>query len=421
MTRRKASARTGFTLIEVIVVIAIIAVLMGMLLPAVQSARESARNTQCKNNLKQIGLALGNHASTADSLPPGIAASAWRSIEIVNTGTDSSDDPNAGFYEWTSFLHMLLPRLEEQDYYNNLRAPLFRLAPPTAAVEPRATKIVVGGTTTVWSDGLRNFPAISGQPLPPLLCPSDNVTGPLWQTPTAGDVGDRNQFDVPMRLAKSNYLGMFSGVSVFEALALVSAFAPTPPTLASEPLMTQPHLQKRLLPLRPRASFNRRGVFGFSVGVRTQAIRDGLANTIAVSEYLRGTSEADGRGAIWFNLAGMQMLQAAESPNAPVADTLYGTASTTADWGCSSGSPNNQPGMNLPCVGGSAGREPGIDGAAAARSRHRGGVNALFCDGHVQFIADSIESYVDLSKKPPDYGTWQRLAWIDDGLPVDPP
>ena len=418
MTSRKASGRTGFTLVEVIVVIAIIAVLMGMLLPAVQSARESARNTQCKNNLKQIGLALGNHATTADSLPPGIAASAWRSIAITrHADSDSSDDPNAGFYEWTSFLHMLLPRLEEQDYYDHLRAPLFRLAPPTQAVQDSpGSSTLIGGVTTIWIDGTTNFPAISGQPLPPLLCPSDNATGPLWQTPSAADAEKRNRFVVPMRLAKSNYLGMFSGTNVFEALALVTAFAPPPPTLPSEPLMTQPHLQKRLLPLRPRASFNRRGVFGFSVGLRTQAIRDGLANTIAVSEYLRGTSEADGRGAIWFNLAGMQMLQAAEGPNAPVADTLYGTASSTADWGCASGSPNNQPAMNLPCVAGSVSQNPGIDGAAAARSRHRGGVNALFCDGHVQFIADTIDS----STTAP-YGTWQRLVWIDDGLAVEPP
>ena len=311
---------------------------------------------------------------------------------------------------------MLLPRLDEQDYYDHLRAPLFRLAPPTAAVKPGAEQIVVGGNTTVWVDGTTNFPAISGQPLPPLLCPSDNVTGPLWLTPTAGDVGDRNrnQFVFPMRLAKSNYLGMFSGVSVFEALALASAFTQTPPV---EPPVTQEHMQKKLLPLRPRtAIFNRRGVFGFSVGVRTQAIRDGLANTIAVSEYLRGTSEADGRGAIWFNLAGMQMLQAAEGPNSPAADTLYGTASSTADWGCASGSPNNQPAMNLPCVAGSVSPNPGIDGAAAARSRHRGGVNALFCDGHVQFIADTIDS----STTAP-YGTWQRLVWIDDGLAVEPP
>jgi prepilin-type N-terminal cleavage/methylation domain-containing protein len=63
--------RKGFTLIELLVVIAIIAVLIALLLPAVQQAREAARRTQCKNNMKQIGLALHNYESTFSCWPPG--------------------------------------------------------------------------------------------------------------------------------------------------------------------------------------------------------------------------------------------------------------------------------------------------------------------------------------------------------------
>ncbi|HEY0983467.1 DUF1559 domain-containing protein [Schlesneria sp. T3-172] len=93
----KRKTNRGFTLIELLVVIAIIAVLIALLLPAVQQAREAARRTQCKNNLKQIGLALHNYHDTYNTFPPG----------------------GIGMFHY-SWLVSILPQMEQSNVFNRI-------------------------------------------------------------------------------------------------------------------------------------------------------------------------------------------------------------------------------------------------------------------------------------------------------------
>lgn len=189
--------RRGFTLIELLVVIAIIAVLIALLLPAVQQAREAARRSQCKNNLKQLGLALHNYHDSLNVFPPG-GVSQGDCGAYTSAGRANSKVLNHS--GWV----MLLPYFDQAPLYNQwVLTAATRDATTTYGSAPAT---VDGGPQTVMGPNsavLANA-ALSKTAIDVLRCPSqpaidEFVADTIYSRAATGILGRRTSYDMVYR------------------------------------------------------------------------------------------------------------------------------------------------------------------------------------------------------------------------------
>jgi prepilin-type N-terminal cleavage/methylation domain-containing protein/prepilin-type processing-associated H-X9-DG protein len=365
-SRHAGRAPRAFTLIELLVVIAIIAILIGLLLPAVQKIREAAARMQCTNNLHQLGLAAHNYHDANGKFPMAVYIPWAATSNNFQQQAYGPFGPNWAVY--------LLPYIEQDNLYRQANVTSYPGVPWVVGTAPSKVdlswRVIVGSTVKTFlcpSDGRNSTPYTAASPTypaAPVALPAA-LNGWARGNYAASCAWDDIDHTTGGNTYTYNGSGVMKGITVGP-------------------------------------------VFAVNYGSKITEISDGTSNTIMFNEVRAGVSALDHRGVWAMGMPGASMTNAGRAaynptPNNSLGDTLaQGQGDELAD-------------CNLFTYAGIGTRDRmGCqwdnklnNDSAMARSLHAGGVNTCFADGSVHFIKDSIAQL-----------TWGLLNSKSDGLVI---